>query len=359
MKSEDNGFSNNPFMIGYDNRIFEGDDNLGFKFPGDRLISKEGFVELDKIIIKVMKNTGYPVILNMGDSSTSGWDSNKTFKGNENLNAPFFNYKTYSDLLEEQLFANVINAGVPGYTTYQGRKSLEILLKRLATEEVKADYVTIYFGNNDCTYNQIEDKVRIDRKKPSSRNRGERVSLADYKRNIKSMIKTAREYGVKPILIVPPVHHDWEPGIRADKHREESVEILKQLGDSPLAKELQTAKGLYIQGKYRQACEKDRVLPRLKEKYRKALICLARETKTCMIDIQGNIPLTDNSDYFADYCHPIEKTNQMIVDRFIKIRNKDIFHKPFLSKIKDWFKILYQENIKDAGRPPKDTYTMY
>jgi lysophospholipase L1-like esterase len=358
MKSEDNGFSNNPFMIGYDNKIFEGDEDLGFRFPEAKIISRKEFVSLDDVIGKVRGNTGYPTILNIGDSSTSGWDSNKTFKGNDDVNAPFFNYKTYSDLLEEQLFANVINAGVPGYTTHQGRKSLEGLLKRLATEDVKVDYVTIYLGNNDCAYNQIEDKVRIDRKQPSQRNQGERVSVADYKRNLKSMIETAREYDVKPVLIVPPVHYDWEPGIRADGHREESVEILKQLGNSPLAQELQIAKGFYDEGKYKQACEQDRVLPRLKKKYGRALMQVARETKTDIIDVQSQIPLTDNAEYFADYCHPLEKTNQMIIDKFREIRNRDLFYKPLLGRIKKWFKGLYQEK-ENTGGPPPDIYTIY
>jgi len=358
MTSENNGFSNNPFMIGYDNRIFEGDEDLGFKFPEDRVISRRGFVSLDEVIQKPRGNTGYPTILNIGDSSTSGWDSNRTFKGNEDPNAPFFNYKTYSDLMEEQLFANVINAGVPGYTTHQGRKNLELLLKRLANEDLKVDYITIYLGNNDCTYNQIEDRVRIDRKQPSEGNSGERVSVTDYKKNLRSMIETAREYGVKPILIVPPVHYDWEPGIRADKHREESVEILKQLGDCPLAKEIQKAKELYDQGRYEQACQTDRVLPRLKKEYRNALIQVARETKTDVIDVQSKLPLTDNSEYFADYCHPLEKVNQMIVDRFREIRNKDLFHKPILNRIKNWFRGLYQQR-ENAGGPPSDIYTIY
>ncbi|MBU1203747.1 MAG: hypothetical protein KKG60_01630 [Nanoarchaeota archaeon] len=361
-KSGYGGFSDNPLMLGYDNQIFEGDKDLGFRFPEWKVISSKGFVSLEEVIRKTKGNTGYTTILNVGDSSTSGWDSNQTFKGNKDTNAPFFNYKTYSDLLEEQLFANVINAGVPGYTSYQGRKNLKRLLKKLATDNIKVDYVTIYFGNNDCAYNKIEDRVRIDRKQPSERNSGERVSVKDYKRNLKSIIETAREYGVKPVLIVPPVHYDWEPGIRADKHREESIEILKQLGDCPLTRELQIAKELYDQKKYKQACQTERVLPRLKKEYKKALIWVARETKTDLIDVQNQIPLTENSEYFADYCHPLEKVNQMIVDKFRKIRSRDLFHKPIKEKV---FGFLKKENNKkeylkcQSPTPPSNIYTLY
>ena len=127
-------FSDNPFMIGYDNHIFEGDETLGFRFPESRLISCDKFVTLEEIVKNIRR--GEPIFLNIGDSSTSGWDSNRTFKGNQDVNAPFFSYKTYSDLLQEKLMANVLNAGVPGYTSYQGRRYLELLLRNLAKEKL-------------------------------------------------------------------------------------------------------------------------------------------------------------------------------------------------------------------------------
>ncbi|MBI3032444.1 hypothetical protein HYY69_03130 [Candidatus Woesearchaeota archaeon] len=349
------GFSSNPFMVGYDNRIFEEDETLGFRFPGGRLISSKGFVLLEEIIRGV--RTGYPTFLNMGDSSTSGWDSNRIFKGNQDPNAPFFGYKTYPTLLEEQLFAHVFNGGVPGYTSYQGKKYLELLLKKLSRSGVTVDYVTIYFGNNDCTYNQYEDKVRLDAKIPSESSRGERVTVEDYKRNIKCMIETCCEYGVKPILIVPPVHYDWEPGVRSDKYREESLEILGNLGDSQLAQELERACVLFEQSKFQQSSEADRVLPRLKLAYRKALLQAARETRTDLIDVQRQIPLTDNKEYFADYCHPLETVNQMIVDKIKKIRDRDLFHKPLKRRIREFFK--RRVHSKSPNQPPTDIYTLY
>ena len=344
-----NGFSDNPFMIGYDNRIFEGDVNLGFRFPEGKLISSKEFVPLEEIVNRL--RTGYFTFLNIGDSSTSGWDSNRTFKGNQDINAPFFSYKTYSALLEEQLFANVINAGVPGYTSYQGRKYLELLLRKLSKMSTQVDYVTIYFGNNDCTYNKYEDRVRLDAKIHSESSNGERVSVEDFKRNIRSMIETCRDYRVKPILIVPPVHHDWEPGIRADKHREDSLEALRNLNNEQLAEELEKARVLYKQSKFKQACESDRVLPRLKSAYRKALVQITKETRVDLIDVQSQIPLTNNDAYFADYCHPLEKTSQMFIDKIRAIIDRDLFHKPILTRVKEFFRRNTKKKQTDGHSP--------
>ena len=349
------GFSDNPFMIGYDNRLFKGDETFGFKFPDGKLVTSKSFVPLEEIIREV--RAGYLTFLNIGDSSTSGLDSNRTFKGNQDKNAPFFSYKTYSTLLEEQLFANVFNAGVPGYTSHQGKKYLELLLKKLLRRGVKIDYVTIYLGNNDCTYNQHEDRVRLDAKIPSESSRGERVSVEDYKRNIGSMIETCRDYGIKPILIVPAIHYDWEPGIRADKHREESLEVLRTLYNSKLAEELEKARDLYKQSKFKQSCETDRVLPRLKLAYRTALFQVAGKMRIDLVDAQSQIPLTANTEYFVDYCHPSEKTNQIFVDKIREIKGRNLFHKPIATRIKEFFRKNTKEQQTGGSSP--NSYTLY
>ncbi|MFA6888342.1 MAG: GDSL-type esterase/lipase family protein [Candidatus Woesearchaeota archaeon] len=357
MNSEINGFSNNPFMIGYDNKLFEGDNGLGFRFPEGKLITSTSFSTLDDIIVSIKSrlgfpNLGYPIILNIGDSSTSGWNSNNVFRGNLNPLVPFFSYKTYSQLMEEKLFASVINAGVPGYSSYQGKRFLEYLLRRIIPEGIILDYVTLYFGNNDGTYNQYEDKVRIDGKKSSYHSVGERVTTQDFEKNINDMIQLCREYDIKPIIIVPPVRYFWEPGIRSQVHRTESIEILEKLGDCQLANELQYARDLYQHRKYALACEIDRVLPRLKYRYRKALIHVAKVTKTDHIDVQNKISL-DAEDYFVDYCHPIEQTNQMIIDAFQKIRMVDLRYK---STLRQRLSAFFSSGSQGNGSPPSNIY---
>ena len=94
-----NGFSHNPIMIGYDARVFKGHNELGFSFPKSRLVGQAGFLELREVIRQIKINSGYPVILNIGDSSTSGWNSERVYKDCSNPHAAFFTHKTYSDLL--------------------------------------------------------------------------------------------------------------------------------------------------------------------------------------------------------------------------------------------------------------------
>ncbi len=353
------GFSDNPFMIGYDNRIFEYDDELGFRFPKGNLVGLDTFYSLDFLIGNIKWRTGYPVILNMGDSSTSGWNGNKVFRGNRSPYAPFFTYRTYSDILRENpSYQNTINAGVPGYTSLQGRKYLERLLKKFSREGIQLDYVTLYFGNNDSVYNRFEDKVRLDAKKESQNAKGERVTVEDYIKNIEYMIDTIREYGAKPIVIVPPIHYDHEPGIRSNFYRAESVEVLRQIEGTDLARELLRAREFYEKGRYRYACEMDRVLPRLKAPYKKALLGIYRRKKVPKIDIQRNIPFTHNEEYFIDYCHPNEKTNIIIANKIRDIRRRDIFHKSIFLFVTNELFNLFRRKRKIDG-PPSDVYTVY
>lgn len=350
-------FSDNPIMIGYDNRIFEGEDALGFRFPECKLITATGFATLDEIIASIktrqgFPDLGYPIILNIGDSSTSGWNSERVSKGTCPL-APFFTYKTYSQLMEEQLFASVINAGVPGYSSYQGKRYLESLLRRITKAGIKLDYVTLYFGNNDGTYNQYEDKMRIDGKKPSEKTYGERVTVIDFEKNIRAMIELCREYGIKPIIIIPPVRYRWEPGIRSRVYREESIAMIEQLGDNPIAKELGNARESYQQQRYDKACEADRVLPRLKQKYRQALMQIAKTTKTPYIDVQSQIPQDAEVDYFVDYCHPTEKASLLIVQAFRKIRYDDLCSK---KRLRQRMHEAFSSIIKNNRSPPPNVY---
>ena len=72
--------------------------------------------------------------------------------------------------------------------------------------------------------------------------------------------------------------------------------------------------------------------------------------------MQSQIPLTDNDEYFADYCHPLEKVNQMIVDRIKEIRDRDLFYRPILNRIKDFF--TRESKKKPTDGPSPDIYAM-
>src|SRR5215510_2469006 len=90
------------------------------------------------------------IVLNIGDSSTSGWDSDvvalnqrmekelgSDFDTNQAL-FPLFNYKTYSDCLRDNVGDKfiVINAGIPTHTSLNGLRRLEELGKTFDDEGI-------------------------------------------------------------------------------------------------------------------------------------------------------------------------------------------------------------------------------
>lgn len=332
-------------MIGYDDRIYQADPELGFIFPKEQLIGVKKFVSLDSILFSVKKDD--TVILNLGDSSTSGWNSNKVYKGVKNPCAALFTYKTYSQILEEKYKVKAINAGVPGYSSLQGNKYLKRLLKKMAQSGIQADAITIYFGNNDSTYNQYEDKVRLDFKQPSTENTL-RVSPEDFKKNMQDIVGTAEEYGARPIIVMPLINYDWEPGIRAIHYKKEFHQALSKLKDSQVKKDLLRAITFYGQGKLEKAAELDFVLPRIKKPYTTEFKKIARERHVSAIDIRKNIPRINTVKYFADYCHPREKINKILADKIFAVAKK------YPKK-----KVSFSLQNNDDFTLPEDTYTLY
>lgn len=104
------------------------------------------------------------VILAFGDSLTYGTGAAKT--------------ESYPALLQQQLNMTVINAGVPGEISSEGRSRLPKLL-----DEVKPDLVILCHGGNDLL------------------RRGSPVQL---KRNLDNMIKQITDQGIAVLLIAVP-----------------------------------------------------------------------------------------------------------------------------------------------------------
>ena len=301
----EHGFSQNPFMLGYDLRLFEYDVELGFRFPGNKIIGKTDFLELEDVIRAALSQNS-PVILNMGDSSTSGWNSDNVSR---NGGKPFFSYKTYPDLLLEKGDFFVINCGVPGYSSLQGKLYLKRLLDLFESRGVNVSYVTIYFGNNDSTWNLMEDKYRIEDGTFKLYLYGffsdlfstrKRVSVSDFKENILDLLNIAKKHGAEPILIVPPVHFDWEPGLRSKVRAREFAENLERVSKE-LRADLLRARDLYATGDFMRAYELDLVIPRIKPEYLQALRQIISEQGIPFIDVQDEIPFTSNDAYFVDF----------------------------------------------------------
>jgi lysophospholipase L1-like esterase len=315
--------------------------------PGQDFIGPDGFISLDEAAATA-KASGNRVILNIGDSSTAGWDSRVGLENKKRraeglpVIMPLFQYSTYSDLLRDKVGETlvVLNAGIPGHTTLQGVRRQRMLLKALKVRGVTPDYVSFYFGDNDSQWeNNLEDKYllrsnlplfldrkRVRNRKPDNERIHLRTSLPDFTANMRSMIRDARYFGAAPMLIMPQTPIYWKP---ANRYVADNFVIQD---DAPAAHlvhaALDKAMALWEQAKdaewstqkdhdLRTARELDFLVPRIKAAYRRILESLAREMNLPLIDIA--VPREQNDvNMFVDYCHPINAAGSMIVDQLIQ-----------------------------------------
>lgn len=314
----------NPFLIGNDNAIFSQHPDFGFVVHNGDFVGREGFVEREGTIKALRRyNPNQRFILNMGDSSTSGWHSDYVSRKGENTpTSPFFHYKTYSDLMRET-FPFAVNAGVSKFSSFQGVKYLAFLLREFARAGLYPSYVTLYFGNNDGVYSQIEDKAAIDFMQPTKEKTFQRVLPQDFENNFSDMIRLTRAYGATPVVIIPIRRYDWPPGLRSSKHAGEYEAGLEQLRPEELRAELTEARRLYLAGDLNKAYEKDLFLPRLKRAHYESLRRVVRKNRAKVIDVQRAIPFRNAQDFFCDYCHPLEPANRLIVKEFLDILRED------------------------------------
>jgi len=312
-------FADNPFLVGHDNPIFQPDSELGFLVHSGKFVGDTSFQTYEDIKPTLARDAFSSItVLNMGDSSTSGWQSDH-IEQNTKIDplSPYFQYKTYSDLMRERGL-KVVNAGASGYSSHQGKKYLEQLLKKFAADKIFFNFVTLYFGNNDAVFSTIEDRVSIDNMTSSIDANYHRVTPTDFTENVTSMVSTIKKYGATPAIIVPVRNYDWQPGIRSEKHPEEFEKAITKLVD-PLRKELVAAKKLFDSKKIEKAYEMDRFLPRIKKPYVNILRKIARQKNVALIDVQSKLSSKKNKEYFCDYCHPLEPINTLIVEDFLRI----------------------------------------
>ncbi|MBE9535930.1 MAG: SGNH/GDSL hydrolase family protein [Proteobacteria bacterium] len=182
-------------------RLFQPDKDLFWRpVPNTSFTNSAGFRGKVEFSIEKRKNTKRIVIL--GDSCS------------------FLGKKLYADFLKESLEKQdkvneyeIINASVPGYTSYQGRKNLTSLLK------YDPDYVCIYFGWNDHWtvpsgfsdkfHSSLESGLKfINLIKLSihkiKKEKNVRVPIAAYRKNISEIVAVLTERNITPILITAP-----------------------------------------------------------------------------------------------------------------------------------------------------------
>jgi len=196
-------------------------------------------------------------ILLLGNSCTFGWGVSDD--------------ETYAGQLERLLHGEyeVINAGVPGYSSEQGKRFFERNLLKL-----QPDIVAVMFGWNDqwAVSNRIEDKNQrfpptvviaiqnllsrlqsyrllkktllspIEANPDSLWSRDSvvyRVSLSDFADNLTEICDTCRAHGITPILLTSPApslnrygqNRRWAPAVRFHhRYNQETREVAAKLG---------------------------------------------------------------------------------------------------------------------------------
>lgn len=416
-----NKLFHNPLVVAQvkEELVFEPDYFLGHKSPpGKDFFGELDFVSFQTVVYESHK-TGKEIVLNLGDSSTSGWDStvvedNRRAKefSVENIKLPFFKYKTYSDFLRKKIDEYIIvNAGIPAYTSVQGARYLSVLLDAFHAENCKIKCVTIYFGNNDCSWNAnredkfvipgnpvsflqkvytawfndsmyakltLADKMRRKSAAIHTESVITRTGIDDFSRNIDAMITICKDRGIAICLIEPVVPLLWEPGKRAKNIDFPSPFDKNSPGGFHVYKLLEEANSFWKRGisllkkkdryddmitNLANAMENDFLVPRIKKAYNFTLekVALRRDVSLIKVDIPRD---ESEIEYILDYCHPDEPTNKMIADKleeFITSLPQINHHKNTKnSAIKQLSKLLSETEKPNYinGEPPVDSYPM-
>lgn len=310
------------------------------------------------------------VVLNIGDSSTSGWDSdvvteNRTrVEQNLPLKSAFFNYKTYSDYLRELLGEEyeVINAGVPAHTSYQGLERLKGLVAEFKKNGVHIDFVTIYYGNNDCVWEVNREDIDWIQKKDSKIKTENhvitRTNAENYEKHMKELVNFCLEQNIKPILIKPLIPLYWKPGTRV---KNEELPRREGLGSELVYELLDEATELWeIALKHpasilkvkllEEAKEKDFVVPRIKKRFIHKLKKVSETTGAPLVNIELDY-MVDDGKHFVDYCHPVGEPNYLIAKELKRVINNYEIKKTKIEK-----KLKESEEQSDI---PTDHYTLY
>lgn len=329
---------------------FVADARLGHTMPpGKDFIGEKEYLGWNEAIEQI-KRSKKKVILNIGDSSTSGWDSNivtqnrKRLEEGKPLLPAFFQYKTYSDVLfhlvEQEYY--VLNAGVPAHTSFQGSLRLKTLLKSFQREGISIAWVTAYYGNNDSVWDHNrQDKEWVGKssfrqaltrfwnrlKENNKDSVVTRVSESDYQNAMKAIIQTCQEFAVPLIVIEPITPIYWKPGTRV---LHEDLERSSYPGSQKVYPMLDHALELWNQAlrqkeysdlkrvALEEARENDYIVPRIKKGHLAVLRAVIREAKVPYVQVSVD-RTEDDICNFIDYCHPIGKANEFIAEEIAAI----------------------------------------
>jgi lysophospholipase L1-like esterase len=178
-------------------------------------------------LLDVPKPTGKFRIFTLGDSNTFGWSVDEGANWSTQL---------HNLLAASRPNIEVINAGVTGYTSFQGLRRFQELL------QYQPDMVLVSFGANDAHQVTVPDAqyvARHERMQYLSRatkqlrlaqlgvqswdgiatlagaggKLGPRVSVDDYRSHLREIIRVGRERGIQTVLLTRPfVGAETNPG---------------------------------------------------------------------------------------------------------------------------------------------------
>lgn len=241
-------------------KLFQPDEELFWKpIPNTEFTNAQGFRGTQDIAVANQKKAIR--ILVLGDSCS------------------FLGKRLYANVLHEKLTRDfpetpfeVINASVPGYTSFQGRKRLQQLL------EYRPHYVCIYYGWNDhwilpsgysdqFHYDLIHSFKLVQLVKILWARvmdvRDYRVPLNDYEANLTTMVQQLRANGTIPILIGAPAGY--------------------------AGKAMPRWAFQFYREYYRMTAEEIKDIPQTHQAYAEATARVAKEHKAILIDIQSSL----------------------------------------------------------------------
>lgn len=288
-------------------------EEFGFDVPGG-CVGSDNFRNIDDVIAEL--DSSRPIVLNMGDSTTAGYNAEHLYTGKTDIEGILFGHKTYSELLNQEFENNVINAGIPGASSLQVRKKLRWLLEKLQQAGKSPSFVTIYVGNNDGRHGQ-EHKCWLDDERPTLLGGGVKVTKADYAKNLSAMIKDIRDFRATPILIRPLSNRYAEPLVVTRTYPDDAINGISSSLDSLTRFKLEQARRAWTNGDLELAVELDTKLCRIKQGHLDELAKVARKTRTHLIDLQDQLnirSLGDADRFFVDYTHVNEHTHSLIAN---------------------------------------------
>lgn len=366
---------------------FVADPYQGHTMPkGREFIGESEYISIENLTTEIHK-TKKKIVLNIGDSSTSGWDSNIVTQNRDRFSKglpllpAFFQYKTYSDYLRDLIGDEyiVINAGVPAHTSLQGSRRLKFLLNHFKKENLPIEWITIYYGNNDSVWDHNrQDKEWVGRnsfisadnllrflRKKSDSSIVTRVQAEDYKVYMKEILKICDGHKIKTIVIEPITPIYWKPGTRV---LDEELERKHYPGSTKVYEYLDSGRELWahavIENGYsnlkraalEEVREKDYVVPRIKRAHLTNLRILVEEMNVPYVCL--DIDRTENDiRYFIDYCHPIGDANKLLAQHIIEIISGKKSGKGY--NFNNPFTKTPMEEIKVLPELPTDHYTLY